>query len=293
VRSWFVIPAAGVACGGAAVALGLPPAVALLGAAFAAAIRMLTGDAPGALVAAGVAPLVAVASFAEAGGAPVRGVLALAAAAWAIAELARPEDAPVPPLVAVVPASIAAVLDPSFAALIAIAGARLVTVRWDRPRWVAVVPIGGALVVALAVLAGTRWPGLAAPWFAAAARPIAPLAVAALAGAALGPLTAVAALAGLGVLARPRYAELAIAASVGGALLVDLRAGAVGGATLGLAGLLAGLAIGRFAALIRLPSGQALAGATAGLLVLLPPAWTAVCEQQSLAHIAHSGRASR
>lgn len=292
-RSWFVIPAAGVACGGAAIALGLPPALALTGAAFAAAIRMLTGDAAAALVAAAVAPLLAVASLGEAGGASLRAALALAAAGWAVAELARPDDASVPPLVAVLPASVAAILDPSFAALVAIAGARLVTARGPRPRWVAAVPLAGALAVALAVLAGTRWPGLATPWFAAAAHPVAPSELAALIGAALGPLTAVAALAGIGVLVRVRHAELAIAAAVAGTLLVDLRAGAVGSATLGLAALLAGLAIGRFAAQIRIPSGQALAGATVGLLVLVPPAWTTVAMHQSLAHIAHSGRASR
>jgi len=293
VRSWFVIPAAGVACGGAAIALGMPPALALAGAAFAAAIRMMTGDAAAALVAALVAPLLAVASLGEAGGATVRAALALAAAGWAVAELARPDDAEVPPLVAVLPAAVAAMLDPSFAALVAITGARLVTAPWPRPRWIVVVPIAGAIVVALAVLAGTRWPGLAAPWFAAAAHPVTPGELATLAIAALGPLTGVAALAGIGVVARPRYAELAIAASVAGALPVDLRAGAIGSATLGLAALLAGLAIGRFAALIRVASGQALAGATAGLLVLVPPAWTTVVAQQSHAHIAHNGRASR
>ena len=47
-----------------------------------------------------------------------------------------------------------AVLDPSYALLIAIAGARLVTAPWQRPRWIAVVPIAGAGVAILALLAG-------------------------------------------------------------------------------------------------------------------------------------------
>jgi hypothetical protein len=100
---------------------------------------------------------------------------------------------------------------------------------------------------------------------------------------ALGPIAAVAALAGLAALARPRprpghgrAAELAVAACVAGALLADLRAGAIGPLTLGLAGLAGGLAAARFAGQIRLPAGQALAGATVGLMLLLPPAWMAL-----------------
>jgi hypothetical protein len=298
VRSWIVIPAAGAACGGAALALGISPAVALVGAAFAAAIRMLSGDAPAAVVAAVIAPVVAVAAFAEAGGDLTRAAIALAGAGWTVAELARPAEAQVSPLVAVLPATVAAALDPSFAALIAIAGARLVTAPWQRPRWVVVVPAAGALAIALALAAGTRWASLGALWFGGAAEPIAPGLLAVRIAEALGPLTAVAALAGLAQVAiaalrvRPRYGELAVAAAAVGAALVDLRAGAPGGATLGLAALLTGLAIGRFAALIRIPAGQALIGATAGLLVALPPAWIAI-ERQSTAHIAHTGRASR
>jgi hypothetical protein len=70
-------------------------------------------------------------------------------------------------------------------------------------------------------------------------------------------------------------ASLALAACAAGALLVDLRAGAIGPLTLGLAALAAGLGAARFAGQIRLPAGQALAGALVGLLLLLPPAWTA------------------
>jgi len=290
VRSWFVIPAMGLACGGAAIALGITPLVALVGAAFAAAIRALAGESPAALTAAVLAPILAVASFAEAGGELMRAALALAAAGWTVAELARPADAASSPLVAVLPAAVAAILDPSFVALIAITGVRLVTAPWRRPRWSAVVPVAGLVAILLAIAAGTRWPGLGLRWFGTAAHPVSASMLAALAGAALGPITAVAALAGLAGLTRARYAELAIAAAVAGALLVDLRAGALGLATIGLAALLAGLAIGRLAAIIRIPSGQAVAGAIAGLLVVLPPAWTAVEQRWPAAHTGHASR---
>jgi len=290
VRSWLVIPAMAVAAGAAAVALGLTPAVAVTGAALAAVIRVVAGDSPAALTGAVLAPLLAVASFAGAGGESIHAALALAAAGWTVVELARPPGARRSPLVAVLPAGVAAILDPSFVALIAIAGARLVTAPGRRPGWALCVPAAGALAIALAVLAGTVWPALGARWFGAAAHPLAPAALAAAAAAALGPITATAALAGLAQLVRPRAAELALAAAVAGAILVDLRAGAVGPATLGLAAVLAGLAIGRLAAMIRIASGQAIAGATLAALVLLPPSWMALAHRPPTAHI---GRASR
>jgi hypothetical protein len=312
VRSWLVIPAMGVACGGAAVAAGGSPLVALTGMALAAVIRVLAGDSPAALSGAVVAPILAVASFADAGGEPVWAALALAAAGWTVVELARTPGAAAPagdppdhrpdaapggalgsPVVVVAPAVIAAVLDPSYVALVAIAGASLVTRRWRRPRWAAAVPVAGALAIALAVVAGTSWPALGARWFGAAAHPVAAGGLAGFAGrvgAALGPLTAVAALAGLASLARARYAEAAVASAVVGAALVDVRAGALGPASIGLAALLAGLAIGRLAAMIRIPSGQAIAGATIGLIVAAPPAWSAF---EHGPPPAHTGQASR
>ncbi|HEX7838414.1 MAG TPA: hypothetical protein VF469_13155, partial [Kofleriaceae bacterium] len=86
------------------------------------------------------------------------------------------------------------------------------------------------------------------------------------------------------------HAELALAAAIAGAILVDLRAASVGPATLGLAAVLAGLAIGRLAAMIRIASGQAIVGATLGLLVLAPPLWTALARRPPAPHI---GAASR
>lgn len=292
-RSWFVIPAMGVVSCGAAIALGISPVVALAGAALAAVVRVLAGDSPAALTGAVLAPVLAVASFAEAGGALGRAAIALAAAGWTVTELARPPGAQggtTSPLVAVLPAAVAGILDPSFAALVAIAGVRLLTTPWQRPRWVLAVPIAGALAIALAVLAGTAWPALGARWFGGAAHPVSVAALAGLAGATLGPLTAVAALAGIAAVVRARYAELALAVSLAGAILVDLRTGAFGPTSIGLAALLSGLAIGRLAAMIRAPSGQAIAGATIGVLVVVPPAWTAVAQRSSAAH---TGRASR
>jgi len=294
--------------GGAGIALGMTPAVAATGAGLAAVIRVLAGDSPAALTGAVLAPLLAVASLASAGAgagaaaagtgaasaASLRAVLALAAAGWAVTELARPIDAAASTsrrVVAALPAAIAGILDPSFAALLAIAGLRAVTTPWRprAPRWAIAVPAAGALLATLAALAGTVWPGLGAAWFGTAAHPVAPIALATTAADVLGPLTAVAALAGLGGLVaavasgRMRHGEIALAAAIAGALLVDLRAGAVGAATVGLAALLAGLAIGRLAAMIRIAAGQAIVAATLGALLIAPPAWIAL-DRPAAAH---------
>jgi hypothetical protein len=233
-------------------------------------------SAPGAAIASG-APVVT-----------IWALLALAAAGWTVAALARPTG-PRSPLIAI-PAAVAGILDPSFVGLLAIAGARL-TATWQPARgrhWVLAAPAAGIAAIALAALGGTIWPALGA-WWLGAAHPIAPLALAGAAAAALGPLTAVAALAGLAAVARPRHAEIALAAAVAGAILVDLRAGAPGTATIGLAAVLAALAIGRLAAMIRLASGQAVAGATLGLLMLLPPVWTTLAHRPAT-HIGHASR---
>jgi hypothetical protein len=274
-----------VASGGTAVALGISPVVALPGGALAAAVIALApGRGRAAIVAAVIAPLLAVASWSDAGtGELVRGALGLAAAGWAIAELASAARSP---LVALVPACAAGVIDPRFAALFAIAGWRLAA-SIERPRWWPAVPVVGAALIALAVLAGCAWSGLGNAWFGAA-HPVAPLALAVRAVDALGPVTAVAALAGLATL-RARWSGLAAVAAALGCALADLRAGGPSAATIGLAALLAALAIERLAVLIRVPSGQSVAGALAGALVVAPPAWSAV----ERAQVAHFGRASR
>jgi hypothetical protein len=112
-------------------------------------------------------------------------------------------------------------------------------------------------------------------WFGPA-NPATPPVLATHLGEALGPLTAVAALAGLALIAKLRLAELAILACAAGALLVDLRSGSTGPATLGIAGLAAAFAIGRFAQTIHMPPLQAIAGATVAMMLLLPSAWTVI-----------------
>jgi hypothetical protein len=280
-----------VVCGGAAFAFGLTPAVALTGAALAAMVRVLAGDSPAALAAAVVAPLLALATFAEAGGIAMRHALALAAAGLTVNELARlsdPASAPVrlpSPVVAALSAITAAILDPSFVALVAITGVRLMTVRGaiaPRSRWAVAVASTGLVALALAVIGGTLWPALGGWWYGAPAHLATPRTLAALMMSTLGPITAVAALAGVASLARMRHVELAIAAVIASAVLVDLRAGAPQPATIGLAAVLAGVAIARLSAMIRIPSAQAITGATIGALLVLPPAWIAL-ERRALA----------
>src|SRR5262245_32925380 len=188
-----------VVAGGAGVALGVTPAVAATGAALAAVVRVLAGDTPAALTGAVLAPLLAVASLASADAAPLREVIALAAAGWAVTELARPPGGATSAsalVVAALPAAAAAILDPSFVARRGIAGWRLrIAAGPSAARWALSVPAAGVLAIALAVLAGTAWPGLGAAWFGAAEQPAAPPELAATLASVLGPLTAVAALA--------------------------------------------------------------------------------------------------
>lgn len=268
----------GLASGAAVIAVTRDPfaiaAAGLAGAALAGAVRGLAGDQPASLVAAVLAPLLVLASYAEHGLVHAMPLCAIAAIAWTVVELARTTSSP---LVALLPATIALVLDPAAVVVLAIAGVRLVTAPWERPRWVVAVPIFGVLAVLVAVIAGEgrAFTALGAHWFGPAHAVGAP-ALARQTGEALGPLTAVAAVAGLAWIARPRLAELAVIGCAIGGLLVDARAGATGGTTLGMAGLAAALAIGRFASTIRLPPLQAVAAATVAMMVLLPPALTVI-----------------
>ncbi len=274
----------GVASAGAAAALGERVPFELIaagaaGAAITAAVRALIGDSPAALAGAVLAPLLMIAMLFDPaiGGASPRALIAIAAVGWSLVELSRPTTSP---LVALLPATVAAVLDPSFVALIAIAGARLVTAPWERPRWAIAVPIAGGLLALLAVIAcvaqGGAFATLGTTWTGHAQSSVGLAHLVADGAQVIGPITAVAALAGLLVLVRPRHAELAIGVSIAGALLVGMRTGSIGASLIALAALIAGLAVGRFAGSIRLGAGQALAGATAGLLLLVPPAWTAI-----------------
>ncbi len=285
---------AAAAAGLGALAAGPVLAVGLAGASLAAAVRALAGDSPASLTGAVLAPLLLIACLFDpklAHGVPViRACIALAAAGWTVFELARPTTSP---LVALLPAIIAAVLSPAYVALVAIAGSRLVTAPWQRPRWAVGVPIAGVLALALAVIAGLAFHGsLAAFGDAWCGAPRAPRGLGSLlelSGTTLGPITAVAAVAGLSFLARLRHAELAVGTILLGALLVSVRTGAVDPSLIGVAALSSGLAVGRLAGMIRLAAGQAVAGATIAFLVLAPPAWT-VIEHGSRVSVARASR---
>jgi hypothetical protein len=133
-----------------------------------------------------------------------------------------------------------------------------------RPRWVIAVPIIGVLAT------GIEWAGhVATSWHASVA-----IDMLARAGDMLGPLVATTALAGL-VLAATR-GRFAAAAVVGVAALtaIDIASsGAIGPALPILAALGAGVAIGRLAAMVRAPIGQACVGAAAGFVLVVVPAW--------------------
>lgn len=146
------------------------------------------------------------------------------------------------------------------------------------PHWVIAVPIAGAALMVIAIVAGTARGGtlgsLAEAWYGPRLADASPASSMLSLGDALGPIAVVAAAAGLAVLARVHLASLAILACAIGALLVDLRAGMPGAFTVGLASLCAGAGIARLAGMIRIRSGQAIAAATFGLMLLVPPAWT-------------------
>jgi hypothetical protein len=250
-----------------------------VGASVTASVRALIGDSPASLAGAILAPLLLIAMLFD----PIvthagmaRAALAIAAAAWTVVELSRPSTSP---LVAVMPAVVAAVLEPAFVALVAFSGARLMTAPWKRPRWAIAGPIAGGIALLLAAHAGTAKSGMMASlgthWFGPAAS-VSTSALAAALAERLGPLTAVAAIVGIASLARPRHAELALASCALGAILVSLRAGYVGPALVGVAAISASLAVARLAGLIRIAPGQACTGATASLLLLIPPAWAAI-----------------
>lgn len=271
-RSWIAIPTLGAACAGCAAGLAalhataidpaLVIATGLAGAALTACIRALSGDSPASIAAMVIAPLLAIATLFELGIATPRELVAIAAAAWTCVELARPSTSP---LVALLPAAIAA-LDPAFAAMLPIAGARAMTAPWQRPKWAFAIPILTALAALVRIGAYWREPVPAIDIGAYAA----------LVAGSLGPLMATAAIGGLVVLARRRHGELALAASVVLACILGARAGAVTPPLVALAALSSGLAIGRFAAQIRLAPGQAWAGAVVGALLLLAPTWSVI-----------------
>ena len=89
----------------------------------------------------------------------------------------------------------------------------------------------------------------------------------------LGPIAAVAAVAGLGVcMSRGRLAAATVAALALGSIGADFASGALGVATPALAAVAAGVAIARLAALVRWPLAQPFVGAAAGFVIVLAAA---------------------
>lgn len=289
-RSWLLIPATGLVASVAVLALarfapaalGAAAAAAIAAAAIAHAARVLapgasSGESPAALVGVVLAALLAIASIAVHPAAGPAAYLALAAAAWTVAELARGTS---PPIVAMLPAVVATVLSPACAPLLAIASVRLAKDP-RAPRWAIVVPIAGALVAVVAIMAGAADDGalarLGVRWYGTPAHAgTSPAHALARLGDALGPMAAVAALAGAILLVRVHLANLALGACLTGALLADLRAGTPGTLSLGLAALCAGVAVARLGGMVRLASGQVIVAITCAAMLLMPPAWIAI-----------------
>ena len=282
-RSWLAIPALGAVGCGAALALGegagMIAATGATAAAITAAVRVLgpvrrrddDPDAtPASLVGAVTGALAALAYVAGTTFGPLPW-LAAAAAAWTLAELARPLPPEASPSVAVLPATIAAVIDPAYAALVLVAGIRLWRSPQRRAGWLVAVPIAGAIAIAVALLASRASGGvLASLWHAWSTTADAPGSIAGQLGAAIGPIGAVAAVAGLVHASRTRPIGLAVVA-VGSAVACH-RAGAITPSVLLVAALAIGIAVGRLAAVVRLPTAQLCIGATCGLLLVVEPA---------------------
>lgn len=280
-RTWLAIPIAAIACLALAFALHEPiPAVLAIGAlaaAAAAAVRAFAGPSLAAALAAGAAGLLVALAVLDLHLADVtRSAVAGAAALFAIAELARPLPADASPLPALGGALVAGALDPSYVALLAIAGIRFVLGPWSRPRWSLAVPVIGVLAIGIALLAACARGGVFAElWHVWAARSgtAEPLALLLRTADTLGPLATVAAACGLVVCAlRGRYATAAICAVAAASLGVDLACGSLGAGTFAIAALAAGVGLARLAATVRWPTGQAFVGATAGFLVVVAPA---------------------
>lgn len=281
-KTWVAIPALAVGCAVIGLVAGQPLHAGLalggLGAALAAAVRGFAGPSVAAAVAAGATALLGVLAILEL---PVidlaRAALAGGAAMFTIAELVRPLPPTASPLPAIGAALVAGVLDPSYAALLVIAGVRWVRGPWTRVPGALAAPIGGALLIAIALIAATGLvPELWLVWTDRAVADAAPpLGVLELAGDVLGPVTAFAALVGLGVcMTRGRFAAASIIAVVAGAIAVDLVVGGLGSATPIIAALGAGVGIARLTALVRWPVAQTCVGAVAGFMMVLAPAWT-------------------
>jgi hypothetical protein len=94
-----------------------------------------------------------------------------------------------------------------------------------------------------------------------------------LAGDLLGPISAVAAVAGIATCAtRGMFAAASVLGVTAGSVAVDLVTGQLGTATPIAAALGAGVAISRLTAMVRWPAGQAFVGGTVGFMLVVTPA---------------------
>ncbi|HEY0255373.1 MAG TPA: hypothetical protein VGC41_27780, partial [Kofleriaceae bacterium] len=160
-RPWLVIPVVGLFAIGIAwlvthhVALAI--AIGACGAAVAAAIRGFLGPSTVAAVAAAGGAAVGVLG-ALAIHATMRDAVAGAAAMFAICELARvklPHESPLPALGSAI---VAGLLDPSYVGLVAVAGVAWLRTPVRRPRGAVIVPVLGALAIAIALACALAYP---------------------------------------------------------------------------------------------------------------------------------------
>lgn len=275
-RTWIAVPAAGVACAGIALAVRTPGeaiAIGVAGAAIAAAVRAFAGATAAGAASAGIAALLGALALLEVPHELLRAAISCAAAAFAIAELVRPAPPGSSPWPAIGAALVAGVLDPSFAVLVAVTGMKMMRSPQAVSRYAPVVPAIGVAGVVLALVAGARWPRLWRLWTGHAPHVPDPLHAALLHGDALGPIAAVAAVAGLVIAAtRGRYAAASVLGVAACAAVVAVRTDALAPAALMILAVSAGVAIARLAAMVRFPAAQVVVGATAGVLAAATPA---------------------
>jgi hypothetical protein len=265
-RPWLVIPVIAVLIGAAVGALARSPELAvaatLLGAALAAAVRAFVGAGAIAAVSAVTAAVLGVLGWFELATPSARAAIAGAAAMFAICELVRrvADASPWPALGAAV---LAAMLDPAYAALPIVAAIVVVAVSRRRPRWLIALPIVCAALAVIVVLVHLR--GSPPPRHVdATLRAI---------GDGLGPLTALAALAGIVQCAsRGRVAAAAILGVVALTAAFALSSARTIPAVPIVAGLAAAVAIGRLASLVRVPVGQAFVGIAISFVLVVVPA---------------------
>lgn len=280
-KSWIAIPVVAGVAAALALAIRQPPetacAVAALAAAIAAVVRAFVGGSAAATVASTVSALLG-ALFALELPDIARSAFAAAAALFVVSEIVRPQPVDASPLPSIGAALIAGVLDPSFIALVPVTGVRFILGPWSRPRGSIALPILGVLATGLAILAATLpIHDLWQVWTGKMGSDLIynPLQLLARLGDIVGPIAAVAALAGFATIASRGHDAIASVASIAaGAVAVDLATGSVGVATVACAAFGAGLGIARLTAMLRWPAGQAAIGAAAGFMMLVAPALT-------------------